>query len=568
MSNLSLETLSTKTESQTFDRKSIKIAAKDLAVTVVAFANADGGTIAIGIADDGRLEGIDGHQEHLNELLRVPFDFCQPSVKISTDKLPFVRENGTTDHVLLMNVEQSSKVHANQKDEVYYRVGDKSKKLTFDERLQLLYDKGEMIYENKSVFGASIDDIDLQLVQSYCDLIGYTKSPLEYLEQNDKLIVTDEDKYKISTAAVLLFGKRPQDFFPRAQVRFIKYQGTEALTGAQMNVMKDVIFDGTILDMVNKSINFVSTQIREHTYLGKDARFVTKPEYPEFVWKELIINAITHRDYSILGTDIQIKMFDDRISVESPGNLPSIVRLDNMRYVHFSRNPIIAKFLKAHKFVREFGEGVDRMYRELAEAGNPVPKYEQIAFMIVGTAYSLLHENAENINIAHENPTENYLQKITKKNPKDINNNPPVNPPVNSLDGQIVQLMLDNTRITYNELAKITGKHRDTIREHVGKMQKEGIITRIGPDKGGYWQVTQTINPSVNPSVNSLDDQIVRLILENPQITYNKLSKITGKHRDTIREHLGKMQTEGLLTRIGPDKGGYWKVNERMGKND
>lgn len=366
-------------ESQTFDRKSIKIAAKDLATIVVAFANADGGTIAIGIADDGELEGIDKHQEHVNELLRVPFDFCQPTVKVSVERLPFFHDNGESDHILLMNVQQSQKVHANQKDEVFYRVGDKSKKLTFDERLQLLYDKGEMVYESKSVFWASLDDLDLQLVQSYCDLIGYTKSPLEYLEQNDKLIVKEGNGYKISSAAILLFGRKPQNFFPRAQVRFIKYQGTEALTGAQMNVMKDVVFDGTILDLVNKSLAFVGTQIREHTYLGHDARFVTKAEYPEFVWKELIINAITHRDYSILGTDIQIKMFDDRISVESPGNLPSIVRLDNMRYVHFSRNPIIAKFLKVHKFVREFGEGVDRMYRELQEAGNPSPKYEQIA---------------------------------------------------------------------------------------------------------------------------------------------------------------------------------------------
>ena len=126
-------------ESQTFDRKSIKIAAKDLAVIVVAFANADGGTIAIGIADDGELEGIDRHQEHVNELLRVPFDFCQPTVKVSVEKLPFFHDNGESDHILLMNVQQSQKVHANQKDEVFYRVGDKSKKLTFDERLQLLY---------------------------------------------------------------------------------------------------------------------------------------------------------------------------------------------------------------------------------------------------------------------------------------------------------------------------------------------------------------------------------------------------------------------------------------------
>ncbi|MCQ2287353.1 MAG: ATP-binding protein, partial [Bacteroidales bacterium] len=167
---MTVEVLTTRPESQTFDRKSIKIAAKDLATIVVAFANADGGTIAIGVADNGELEGVDNHSEHLNELLRVPFDFCQPSVKVSVEKFPFTLDNGESDHILLMNVQQSQKVHANQKDEVFYRVGDKSKKLTFDERLQLLYDKGEMVYENKAVFGASIEDLDMTLVQSYCDL--------------------------------------------------------------------------------------------------------------------------------------------------------------------------------------------------------------------------------------------------------------------------------------------------------------------------------------------------------------------------------------------------------------
>ena len=447
---IDIQQLATLSESQTFDRKSIRIAPKDLAVIMVAFANADGGTIAIGIADDGKPEGIDMHIKQANELLRVPFDYCQPTIKVTSEQITFTHDNGETDHVLLMHVAQSQKMHTNQKDEVYYRVGDKSKKPTFDERLQLLYDKGEMVYESKPVFGASLKDVDLQLVKQHTYLIGYPKSPLNYLEENNQMIVKDGADYKVSSAAILLFGRHPQNFFPRAQVRFIKYEGTEALTGAQMNVMKDVIFDGTILDMVTKSIAFVSTQIREHTYLGPDARFITQAEYPEFVWKELIINAITHRDYSILGTDIQIKMYDDRITVESPGNLPSIVRLDNMRHVHFSRNPLIAKFLKAHKFVREFGEGVDRMYQESIEAGKSEPKYEQVAFMIQGTAYSLFH-NEEN--------------KTDKKNlEKDLDKD------LERLTGnqkKILDFVKANPYITQSELSVLVGINSKNMRNNI-----------------------------------------------------------------------------------------------------
>ena len=127
------------------------------------------------------------------------------------------------------------------------------------------------------------------------------------------------------------------------------------------------------------------TQIKEHTYLGPDARFVTEPEYPEFAWKEIIVNAIAHRDYSIKGTDIQIKMFDDHITVESPGTLPGTVRLNNMREIHFSRNPKMAQLLHEYEYVREFGEGVDRMYREMEEAGLPEPEYKTVAFMVHAT---------------------------------------------------------------------------------------------------------------------------------------------------------------------------------------
>jgi ATP-dependent DNA helicase RecG len=118
----------------------------------VAFANADGGVIAIGVSDKTRkIEGVDQYTEKLNELLRVPFDFCNPSVPVTcsyprtcTDK------NGNENRILLMEIPASSSLHTNQADEAFMRVGDKSRKLTFDERVQLMYDKGERYYEDYS----------------------------------------------------------------------------------------------------------------------------------------------------------------------------------------------------------------------------------------------------------------------------------------------------------------------------------------------------------------------------------------------------------------------------------
>ena len=390
---MSVEQICASVESPLFDRKSARIDAKALAIHLIAFANADGGMIAVGVEDDGRITGIDSYAENINELLRASFDFCKPSVKIETERLACVNAGGQPDHILLIEVLQSSELHANQADEVFFRIGDKSKKLNFDERVQLMYAKGTRYFEDTPVPDATMDDIDLDFVKSYIMKIGYRKSAIAYLKENKEFVSKKNGKEEISAAAMLLFGKNTKHFFPRARIRFVRYEGTEAKVGAKMNVIKDVIFDGRILQVAEKALDFVRSQIKERTYLGAEAKFVTEAEYPEFAWKELIINAIAHRDYSIKGTDIQVKMFDNRLVVESPGTLPGIVRLNNMRHVHFSRNPKIAQFLHEYEYVQEFGEGVDRLYEVMDAAGLPQPEYKVDAFMLYATIRNKVGDN-------------------------------------------------------------------------------------------------------------------------------------------------------------------------------
>ena len=117
--NKTIEDLRKKPEGQTFDRKSAKIDAKSLAVILVAMANADGGDIAIGIEDNGNVTGIDGNEQHINELLRASFDFCVPSVEVNAERLAYTNEYGQPNHILLIHVHQSMKLHTNQADEAF-----------------------------------------------------------------------------------------------------------------------------------------------------------------------------------------------------------------------------------------------------------------------------------------------------------------------------------------------------------------------------------------------------------------------------------------------------------------
>ncbi len=274
-----------------------------------------------------------------------------------------------------------------------------------------MYAKGTRYFEDTPVPDAAMEDIDLDFVREYTQKLGYRKSPEEYLRENKEFISTKGGKEEVSTAAMLLFGRNPKHYFPRARIRFVRYEGTEAKVGAKMNVIKDVVFEGRVLQVIEKALEFVRSQIKERTYLGADTRFVTEPEYPEFAWKELIVNAVAHRDYSIKGTDIQIKIFDDRLTVESPGTLPGIVRLNNMRHVHFSRNPKIAQFLHEYEYVQEFGEGVDRLYEVMETAGLPQPEYRVEAFMLYATIRNT--KNADAVQVAGQDTVQDILNYCT-----------------------------------------------------------------------------------------------------------------------------------------------------------
>ena len=376
-------------EGSVFDRKSIKIKPKELAKHIIAFANSDGGMIAIGITDKNRIiEGIDYYEEKINDILEVPFRYCFPSIRVKSKRIECIDSDGFENHILLMEIESDSVVHKNHQDEVFIRVGDKSIKLNFEERIQLMYDKGERNFEDTEVVDAILDDIDIPFLKDYTKRIGYSKDEISYLKENKGFLKEKNGKEVLSTAAILLFGKRPQDFLPRARVRFIKYEGIEEKTGAEMNVIKDIVFEGKIYDMLNKTIEYIDSQIKEKTFLEKDGRFVMVEEYPKFVRQELVVNAVTHRDYSIRGTEIQIKMFDDRLVVESPGKLPGLVKKDNMRHTHFSRNPKIAEYLKYFGYVKEYGEGVDRIYKELNSAGFREVEYYMDTFILKAIVFN------------------------------------------------------------------------------------------------------------------------------------------------------------------------------------
>jgi ATP-dependent DNA helicase RecG len=536
---LTLQEITTRKEDQTFDCKSIQVDPKALAVPIVAFANADGGTIAIGVSDKTRkIEGVDQYARKLNELLRVPFDFCNPSVSVTCNYITCTDNEGNENRILLMDIPASPSLHTNQADEAYMRVGDKSRKLTFDERVQLMYDKGERYFEDTAVYGATIDDIDLDAVARYAKLLDYSKSPLQYLRENNHFLTTNKKgEEEVSTACMLLFGKNSQLFFPRARTRFIRYNGVDERVGTEMNVIKDVIFEGTILYQIEKTIEYLETQVAEHTYLSQAGKFVTRRDYPKFVIQEMIVNACCHRAYNIKGTEIQIKMFDDRIVFESPGKLPGMVKPSNIRNTHFSRNPKIAAFLKTYHYVKEYGEGVDRMYRELEANSTSALSYRTDDFILKVTVPKFV-EVAEKV-------TEKVAEKATRNRTENRTENS-------------IWLRENNDKVTDN-VKERTRENRTENRTERNIRLPEKVIEKVTEKQQKL--IEKVIEKALSRGEKLTENKIsiLRLMMDDPYITKTELSDVLGIHPSAVSRNIEAMRGK-YLRRVGPDKGGFWEI--------
>lgn len=383
--NMSLEEIINTEENQYFDRKSSKIQVNKLAETMIAFANADGGTIAIGI-DDGKLEGINNQGNvKINDFIQCSFDKCIPAIKIDYDFINIVKDNGNNDRILLINIEPSAdKVHKTKSDEVFLRVGDENKRLNFEQRLNLEYDKGERLFEDKIIEECTMEDLDRDVLKNYAESIKFPGDDYEKLLYARGLARRSKDGPKITIAAVLLFAKNPSIFLPNARIRFLRYEGSSAEVGVSMNIIKQEVIEGPLPKQIEMAKNVVKAQLREFTALNPlNGKFISVPEYPEFAWQEGIINAVTHRAYNIQGDDIKIFMYDDRLEIKSAGKFPNIVNKDNIREVRYSRNPRVARVLTELGWVRELGEGVKRIYKEMKEYFLDDPIYDEPNYSVL-----------------------------------------------------------------------------------------------------------------------------------------------------------------------------------------
>ena len=205
---------------------------------------------------------------------------------------------------------------------------------------------------------------------------------------------------RLRMAALLLFAKDVRRWHPRCQLRILRVLGNELGAGDRYNVKEDFTEDGNIFKLWVRGWDLLRTTfLVQRTQFAEGARFETKFVYPEQACREALINPIAHRDYSV-HSGIEIFVFNDRIEVRSPGALLSTIKISGLQELngaHESRNPMVARVLKDHKYMRELGEGMRRIFEAMEQ--NDLEKPQLVSS---GSSFSVVLSNRSVFNQREE----------------------------------------------------------------------------------------------------------------------------------------------------------------------
>jgi ATP-dependent DNA helicase RecG len=443
-------------EDQWLERKSARIGARELANSLIGFANADGGLLVVGVHEG---EGEETKPKRRNEHAQANYDFCEPPVRVKRRFVDCLDRSGETVRLLVLEVQPDEFVHANKRDEVFLRVGDENRRLTFLQRQELEYDKGQSSYEARPVPGSDIRNRDGELFGAYFDALKAKDA--ERLLRARGLAVEGE----LTIAGMLLFGTTPQAHFPEAFIRVIRYRGKERGSGARQQIIADDRVEGPIPRQILGARDLVKRLQPVRRALLANGKFGDVALVPEDAWLEGIVNAAVHRSYSVAGDHIRIEIFDDRIEVSSPGRFPGLVDLsDPLDAVRFARNPRIARVCADLSYGQELGEGIRRMFEEMRMAGLNDPVYRQTSGSV---ELKLLAE-----------PVDRKLAARLSSNAR-----------------AIVSALRERERLSTGELESVLGVSRPVVQRELGALRDEKVVEWVGnspQDPRAYWRLTPT----------------------------------------------------------------------------
>ncbi len=426
-----------------------------LAECLVALANGDGGLIVLGLDDNGR-PTTPIWEEEAEGALREAAGLCRPPVP--TTWQPVETRSGV---LIGLHVPRSTELHALDDGRVLIRSGAQNRPLSGDEVRDLAASKNTAEYEMEIVPGARPDDLDGDIIRDYLARREERGAPrtLDVAELLHEIGATNREG-EPTTIGVLLFGKKPQLFFPQSGITFVKFPGTEPRgeDGGIGYGRRDEI-GGNLARIIERTWNIIFEEMRVGATVNGLER-AELLEYPRYAVREALVNAVAHRDYRIRGRRIEVRMYADRLEIISPGGLPGYMTLDNLVEEHFSRNPRLVSGLFQWGYIEELGLGIDQMIEEMTQAGHNPPEFKATPHLFTVVLF----------NKRDRTPTPKWTKSMNER------------------QARALTFVRENGSITSRDYQQLCPDvTAETLRLDLKDLVDRGVLLKIGSKKGTHY---------------------------------------------------------------------------------
>lgn len=428
-----------------------------LAETLIAFANGDGGTVLVGLTPDGVLDDSLTAEE-VESLLWRAQSRCRPAVRTEWQQME--TSQGTA---IAIRVIRSTELHTLDDGRVLIRVGGENRPLVGDEVSHLAATKATGDFETDVVAGVGCSDLSQEIIQEYI-VKRQERGRLVLSRPVDQVMVEIgalTEAGEPTVTGVLLFGREPQFYLPQSGLVFVRFAGTEPRgpEGLPGYARREEI-QGPLPRLIEAAWKVLWEEMRVAAVV-KGLERQERSEYPPFAVREALVNAVCHRDYRLKGRRIEVRMFDDRLEVISPGGLPGYITVDNIVDEHFSRNPRIVGGLFQWGYIEELGLGIDRMIEDMVQAGHPPPEFKATPY-----SFTVILRNVHERRAA---PAA-WERSMNERQLKALN------------------YVREQGSITNREYqALCSSASSETLRLDLKDLVDRGILLRIGAKKGTYY---------------------------------------------------------------------------------
>lgn len=427
---------------------------QSLAETLVAMANHRGGTLVLPISPKLRAGAL------IDRVLQAALASDPPLV------LPMPQAEAVDGKSAVVVTVPAGLPHVYALDGRYLiRAGDANQPLPPRQLRELLLERGELSFEDEIVTGATLDDLDWAAIEVYAARLGVSSArDLMFrrgcITQRGELI-----EPKPTNAGVLLFGKDPTRFVRGAHITAVRFAGTE-----MGDVFTRADISGTLPDQIRRAETFLIDHLRKGVQLGASMARAEQFEYPMEAAREVVVNAVAHRDYSVAGDGVRLFIFADHMEVTSPGKLAGPVTLANIAEERFSRNSIIVQVLSDLGFIERLGYGIDRILSLMNANGLPAPEFLETSggFRVTfrRTSAPALHTLAASFSGVEMNPRQQAA----------------------------VSFMAAHSRITNKDLQELfPDVHSETLRRDLADLVAKGVFEKHGEKRGSYYVLLNTL---------------------------------------------------------------------------